>query len=868
MRLTLRTLLAYLDNVLQPQDAAEIKTKVDSSKYAQRLLNRILQVISQPGIEAPRIQSKVPMGDANTMAEYLDGTMPPEKVSDVEMLCVESDSYLADAASAHQVLSLVLQQPAKVSRRLRQRLYDIPGQESDILQEIEARRLASPSDTRIDSAHQVHSHQANLNETAQAKAKLQQRHIDSDSSSDSNEDFVDIPAVKPVDKSQKSKVSNAKNLRSDSGEHERRDAPAKKINNDPPVLRPARTDPGDLPRLAPAPENEPKKEKIANALSRTSVNAGEKVERKQAPKVERRTTQRNPQIERISALLSIPAVLLLGFVGVWAFLFPDSFESVTGYRFVPTAEAEKSNTEIALQSVQQNTEGTSTQPPVSSSTDKSPERILPNEEKHTKEAANTPTLSTNLDFPAIEGVPTNPPSNGQQGKSQPASTPSQTTNSPQTLNASSSDSNVPAKLASNSEVENSQTSNGQGAMALLPKENSKTDRALNLIPSPFGKMSRPHQILMLSKGGTEQLSQAQLESEIQTESLLQTFPPFRPEIAVNEGWRLSFGERTQAIIHAREQNGVRLSQVELWRGRLVVSSDQLVNLQVEVSHPQLATIGIRLLETNSQIAIDRENQVSDPTQLTQASRVPFTRLVVLSGLVELEVGKDRIQLSAKQGAEIANSSIDSAGDLQDFPKWTKEFDEGLERDLATLLSARFTNEVDPPTTLRRLATDENWETKVLAAEALLVLGEPNSALDMIGNPDVNEKWQGRLYRSIRHEAIQSADVANAVKQALAASHSADADALLAAFGPLTDDQLAAGIDNQLAALLKSEDLKVRTVGFHALYYLTTMTKNYVPKAVKSRRDQLANQWQDLCNKKQIRNSPQNNPDRLVFVKSS
>ncbi len=103
------------------------------------------------------------------------------------------------------------------------------------------------------------------------------------------------------------------------------------------------------------------------------------------------------------------------------------------------------------------------------------------------------------------------------------------------------------------------------------------------------------------------------------------------------------------------------------------------------------------------------------------------------------------------------------------------------------MSARFSNEVDQATTLRRLASDENWETKVLAAEALLVLGEPNSALDMIGNPDVNEKWQGRLYRSIRHEAIQSADVRMQFKQALAASHSADVDALLQALGPPTDE---------------------------------------------------------------------------------
>ncbi len=75
---------------------------------------------------------------------------------------------------------------------------------------------------------------------------------------------------------------------------------------------------------------------------------------------------------------------------------------------------------------------------------------------------------------------------------------------------------------------------------------------------------------------------------------------------------------------------------------------------------------------------------------------------------------------------------------------------------------------------------------------------------------------------------------------------------------LLTKQLAAGIDNQLVALLKSEDLKVRTIGFHALYYLTSMTKNYVPKAVKSRRAQLANQWQDLSTKSRFATALRNN----------
>ncbi len=86
----------------------------------------------------------------------------------------------------------------------------------------------------------------------------------------------------------------------------------------------------------------------------------------------------------------------------WAFLFPDSFDRSPVIDLCPPLKRKESNTEIALQSIQRNTEGTSTQPPVTSPTDELSETIIPNEEKQTNEAATTPTLSTNLDFPAIE----------------------------------------------------------------------------------------------------------------------------------------------------------------------------------------------------------------------------------------------------------------------------------------------------------------------------------------------------------------------------------------------------------------------------------------------------------------------------------
>jgi hypothetical protein len=122
VRLTLRTLLAYLDDTLEPAETKLIGQKVAESEAAQELIARIKQVTRRRRLTTPPATGPNAF-EPNTVADYLDNTLPPEQVAEVEKACLDSDVHLAEIAAAHQILTLVLGQPALVPPTARQRMY-------------------------------------------------------------------------------------------------------------------------------------------------------------------------------------------------------------------------------------------------------------------------------------------------------------------------------------------------------------------------------------------------------------------------------------------------------------------------------------------------------------------------------------------------------------------------------------------------------------------------------------------------------------------------------------------------------------------------------------------------------------------------
>jgi hypothetical protein len=125
MRLTLRTLLAHLDRTLDSGDDAAIAEKLKGSEFASKLVERVLACMASDSIAAPSPLATGTADDPNRIGEYLDSVLAAEQVAEVERICLESDSHLAEVAACHQVLTLVLAKPAEIPSSLRQRIYEM-----------------------------------------------------------------------------------------------------------------------------------------------------------------------------------------------------------------------------------------------------------------------------------------------------------------------------------------------------------------------------------------------------------------------------------------------------------------------------------------------------------------------------------------------------------------------------------------------------------------------------------------------------------------------------------------------------------------------------------------------------------------------
>lgn len=122
MRLTMRTLLNWINHNLSEEDAALVALKVEESELAKALKNQIEEVMQRPRLVAPAVIDGTPLGNANSSAEYLDNAMDSSMTVEYEKFCIHSDVILGEVAACHQILSEVLNQTLEISPEFRTRL--------------------------------------------------------------------------------------------------------------------------------------------------------------------------------------------------------------------------------------------------------------------------------------------------------------------------------------------------------------------------------------------------------------------------------------------------------------------------------------------------------------------------------------------------------------------------------------------------------------------------------------------------------------------------------------------------------------------------------------------------------------------------
>ena len=812
MRLTLRTLLAYLDNTLDPQDAEILQSKLAESGFATQMVQRIRGLLTRSDLPAPSPLARGPVEEANVICEYLDSTLPVEQVAEVERACLDSDPHLAEAAACHQILTMVLDNPANVTVVLRDRIYQLPGEQK------KSQKLGG-SFSALAIPESVNSFDSPSSQVLSA----------------------DVPPPPPQEPVRPVGVGDSGVMAAPARLRQRELADNQAANVGPAIA-------GSRP---------------ANRKADSSVYAGQI-----------RPSRITPWLVTLGlaavllyALTQIFQPLLDSNNTADIGKPNDQAGAVDVDPTVDAVVPDAGNDANVAANASDVNPDSNTDPNTADADAGNDERNMAGANNVSSDASKSDEDSADSPAPVVvesgataadeDGANTDPSGGSEVGKSAPVMNQSTAAADPAAVSSSGGAANVPVDSVTPPAVPQPavpqpavpQPAAGESpASAEMEEKLAVEDGAP---PPAMAKLISENALLAIDDEGEWQ--RLGKDAEVAVAQPLVVGPGFRATLAIPDAEITLIGPASARLF----SSGNGSLGVHLASGRLLVSAakpESSVEIQLG---KETCSLGLATADTIAAVQLTHTREPGlDP--LLAESHVPVRGLVAVQGAVTLDFKEVSQTLEPDSQWTQVGGGEPSVESLGEVPEWIAESDAGAEvlaatarNDLLELLDGAPSLEIG----LRELLGFRRSEVVDLAARTLLALGQSDiyfGGAGIFNDPKQRAYWS-QHYDALLSQVDSGVESASEVQQAIEKMDSAAEVQLFQMLTGYTDEQLASGSDLDLLANLDSSDMSVRVLAFENLRRITGVTLNYrAEQDSQGRRLPYIKKWRVLQRKGEIR----------------
>lgn len=198
MRLTLRNLLAYLHQVMSPEDQTAFEELIKASPQVGKLIERCRELAKRAELGAPALDDASREQAAESVAMYLDFTYPDGQLAAFEKLALASDEQLAEIVQCHRVLAdLVRQEQSETLPAWRERIVALTHQHEPAAVGAGVEAVASPAQETASAGSDAMAEQRVVHTSAHDSGALSD-YLGSDD--DDDDDELSLEAVREREK--------------------------------------------------------------------------------------------------------------------------------------------------------------------------------------------------------------------------------------------------------------------------------------------------------------------------------------------------------------------------------------------------------------------------------------------------------------------------------------------------------------------------------------------------------------------------------------------------------------------------------------------------------------------------------------------